>query len=90
MTDPVTLVLASSVGQIIQQILADATRYRMAQAGVRNASRAPRPPVMRPGVGGLQQAAEGSVLDRLNQKLNQSGHINDAFELIRARRANRR
>ena len=74
----------------VQVLLAKAALYDQAQAGLHNATRAPAPPVMRPGVSGARaDEYSQSELSGLTNRLNQSGNVKDAARLLMARRANR-
>jgi hypothetical protein len=67
-----------------QAILADAIRFRRAQAAARNKVAKPLPPVQRPGTLSARQVVNPAA--GYEQRLNASGSIRDAVALIRARR----
>jgi hypothetical protein len=72
-----------------QKILADAARWRLAQAKAKTASIKPVPPVQRPGVSGVGPSHAEGELNAISQRLTRSGSIKDATELRKAMLAQR-
>src|SRR4029077_16063990 len=59
-----------------QVLLAKAALYDQAQAGLRNANRAPATPVQRPGVSGARaDEYDSSQLSDLSRRLGQTGNV---------------
>ena len=69
-----------------QSILVDALKYREAQKAKPVAVAKPVPPVQRPGVAPPRGAAKTENLQALSAKLDRSGSVDDALELLAARR----
>jgi len=69
-----------------QSILVDALKYREAQKAKPVAVAKPVPPVQRPGVAPPRGAAKTENLQALSAKLDRSGTVDDALELLAARR----
>lgn len=69
-----------------QSILVDALKYREAQKAKPVAVSKPVPPVQRPGVAPPRGAAKAESLQALSAKLDRSGSVDDALELLAARR----
>ena len=69
-----------------QSILVDAIKYREAQKAKPVAVSKPVPPVQRPGVAPPRGAAKTENLQALSAKLDRSGSVDDALELLAARR----
>jgi hypothetical protein len=72
----------------VQRLIFDAVRYQDMQKAAAKAVAKPVPPVARPGTrpsgGGSSERVQS-----LNAKLTNSGSLNDAAALLRARRASR-
>jgi hypothetical protein len=66
-----------------QKILADAARWRMAQAKAKAASIKPVPQVQRPGVGGVVNRNEGELAG-LRDRVTRTGRLDDAVAWRRA------
>jgi hypothetical protein len=73
-----------------QKILADAAKWRMAQAKAKEAVKKPVPEVQRPGVSRRFEAGAISNLQPLEDRLRETGNLKDAVALRRAMIANRR
>jgi hypothetical protein len=73
----------------VQGVVADATRWRLAQQRAKTAAKRPVPPVQRPGVSQPFSVNEGAV-QGLNSRLDRTNNIKDAAALVVARRAARR
>lgn len=75
----------------LQLIIRDAVRYREAKtSGSARKVVAPPPKVLRPGTPAEKASERDQGLERLNNKLNDTGKWKDAAELLLARRAARR
>jgi hypothetical protein len=70
-----------------QNLILDAMKYRELQKAPAKAIQKPVPPVQRPGVARNANAAKVQSVQSATQKLNASGSIEDAMELLRAQRA---
>ncbi len=77
-------VIRSSFGQ---KLIADAARYRIAQANARNAVAAPKPPMQRPGTATAVRAS--SELDTLRARFEANPTIANAADLLKAERRQR-
>jgi hypothetical protein len=72
-----------------QKILADAARWRLAQARMKEAVRKPVPPVQRPGTRDSVISHSEGELNAISQRLTRSGSIKDAVQLRKAMLAQR-
>lgn len=71
----------------VQLLIRDGLKYREAQTKAKAAVQKPVPQVQRPGVAQPRGADQAARIQALNSKLEQSGSLKDAAELLRARRA---
>jgi hypothetical protein len=71
-----------------QQIIADAARYRAAQAARKTVvtQAKPLPPVQRPGVSQPRGAGDRAIVTALEAKFNKTGNVRDAHKLLVAQR----
>jgi hypothetical protein len=73
----------------IQLLINDGIKFRAGQSALKAPTRAPVPPVQRPGVSQPRGAAQTAVVQNLTTRLNQTGSAKDAARLLTARRAAR-
>lgn len=73
----------------IQLLINDGIKFRAGQSALKAPTRAPVPPVQRPGVSQPRGAAQSAVVQNLTRRLDQTGSAKDAARLLTARRAAR-
>jgi hypothetical protein len=73
-----------------QKIIADASRWRIAQARLKAAIKAPHPEVQRPGVRQNPTNYSDQLIGAASKQLSSSGKLRDAVALRRAVYARRR
>lgn len=71
----------------IQRLLFDSIRLADIQKAKVAAATKPVPTVQRPGVASAKSAADDASIQALEQQLNNSGRLDDAFRLFQARKA---
>lgn len=88
MNDDIGHEILSNAG--FQKLVADGLKYRDILSAPKAVVKADLPPVQRPGVARAPGADKAALVQSLTDKLSNSGSENDAFELLMAKRANRR
>jgi myosin heavy subunit len=72
----------------VQSLILDGMKYRDAQKAPQ-AVRKPVPPVQRPGTAAPRGATQAASIQALNQRLSETGKLDDAMALWQARRASK-
>lgn len=70
----------------VQLLIMDAVKYRDGQKAVKQAIAKPLPPVQRPGTAQQKGQAHQEVIQNLNKRLDRTGSLKDAADLLTARR----
>ena len=73
----------------IQSLILDGMKYRDIQNAPARAVPKPVPPVQRPGAAQPRGASQSASIQALNQRLSETGSVNDAFALWQARKSSR-
>lgn len=73
----------------VQSLILDGMKYQALQKAPPKAVQKPVPPVQRPGAAQPRGAANVASIQALNQRLSESGSIDDALALMRARRTSK-
>ncbi len=88
MTDDTGHEILSNAG--IQKLIADGLKYRDMLKAPKAIAKVPVPPVQRPGTSRPQGQAASERIETLDNKLNNSGELDDAVALLQASRRVRR
>lgn len=70
----------------LQLLLRDGVQFRAARTAAKNPTKAPVPPVLRPGTAQPRGAAAAQLVQNLTQRLEKTGSLKDAARLLAERR----